>query len=208
MQHSKHRSVTAVKDISTVSTINKIKIAIVFLAGTGGFWSVFSKASCQQCHGSANTLPFHFKANIEIQKKTAFKQSYKGQRKDSSCFQQVWIKQHTNSFPVWEWCCPLLGNPHPERSPCSSESQQIQAEAAYIFLTLESLQIAGDLGLLYPKEEVGVHYWPLPVSAETEDTGGMQFQSSSLCRIWPIDFQCRISPIKFFQGHIENLQES
>lgn len=88
---------------------------------------------------------------------------------------------------------------------CSSESQQIQADAAYIFLTLESLQIAGDLGLLYPKEEEGVHCWPLFISAEIEDTGRMQFQSSSLCGIWPIDFQCRISPIQFSQGHLENL---
>lgn len=90
--------------------------------------------------------------------------------------------------------CWVTLNP---RKLCSSESKQNQVDAVYRFLMLESLQIAGDLGLLSPKEEVGVHCLPLFMSAETEDRGKMQFQSSSLRGIWPIDFQCRISPMNF-----------
>lgn len=102
---------------------------------------------------------------LKYSKNLHLNRAIKAEEKIPVAFSKFWTEQHTNSFHVWEWCCPLLGN-HNSRKLCSSESQQIQAKAAYIFLTPESLPLAGDLGLLYPKEEIGVLCWPLFVSAE------------------------------------------
>lgn len=203
MQHSKHLSVTAVKDISIVSTTNKIKIAIVFLASMGRFWDFFLRLAANSAMGMLTHCHLISRLILKYSKNLHLSRATKAKEKIPLFFSKFWIKQQIVFMCESDVAlCWVTQNP---RKLCSSDSQQIQAEAAYRFLTLEFLQIAGDLGLLYPKEEVWAHCWPTFICAETKDTGRIQFQSSSLCGIWPIDFQCRISHIQIFQGHLENL---
>lgn len=140
MQHSKDLSVTAVKDISTVSTTNKIKIAIVFLARTGRFWSCFFslRLAANSAMGVLTDCHFISRLILKYSKNLHLNRAIKAKEKIPRAFSKFWIKQHTNGFHVWEWRCPLLGNPQPEKAllfrvPAESGRCSLQIFDARIF---------------------------------------------------------------------------
>lgn len=78
--------VTAVKNISTVSTTNKIKLAVVFLASAGRHWSFLLRLAANSATGAlthglcTSRLVLKCSKNLHLHR-----MAYKGQRKKNSC---------------------------------------------------------------------------------------------------------------------------
>lgn len=81
MQHSKHRIATTIRDISTISTTNKIKIAIVFLASTGRFWSFFLRLAANSAMGALTHCHFSSRLILNYSKNLHLYRAIKAKEK-------------------------------------------------------------------------------------------------------------------------------